>query len=115
MQRYAFSESLRAKIRQELRIEPETILLGSVGRLSVEKNQCFIVEMFKAFHERNQNSKLILVGDGALRSRIELKIAELGLNDAVIMTGKRTDIRAILSGLDIFIMPSFSKERQFLQ
>ena len=63
--------------------------------------------MFKAFHERNQNSKLILVGDGALRSRIELKIAELGLNDAVIMTGKRTDIRAILSGLDIFIMPSF--------
>lgn len=71
--------------------------------------------MFKAFHERNQNSKLILVGDGALRSRIELKIAELGLNDAVIMTGKRTDIRAILSGLDIFIMPSFSKERQFLQ
>ena len=107
MQRYAFSESLRAKIRQELRIEPETILLGSVGRLSVEKNQCFIVEMFKAFHERNQNSKLILVGDGALRSRIELKIAELGLNDAVIMTGKRTDIRAILSGLDIFIMPSF--------
>lgn len=107
LQRYAFSESLRAKIRQELRIEPETILLGSVGRLSVEKNQCFIVEMFKAFHERNQNSKLILVGDGALRSRIELKIAELGLNDAVIMTGKRTDIRAILSGLDIFIMPSF--------
>lgn len=106
LQRYAFSESLRVKIRQEFGIEPETVLLGSVGRLSVEKNQCFIVEIFKAFHEKKPDSKLILVGDGALRSRIEHKIAELGLSDAVIMTGKRTDIRAILSGLDIFIMPS---------
>ncbi|MCI7028344.1 MAG: glycosyltransferase [Clostridiales bacterium] len=77
-----------------------------MGRLSVEKNQCFIVEIFKAFHDRKQNSKLILVGDGALRGRIEHKISELGLNDVVVMTGKRTDIRAILSGIDIFIMPS---------
>lgn len=106
LQRYAFSESLRVKIRQEFKVDSETVLLGSVGRLSVEKNQGYIVEIFKAIHDKNKNSKLILVGDGTLRSRIEHKITELGLNDAVIMTGKRTDIRTILSGLDVFIMPS---------
>ena len=37
---------------------------------------------------------------------IENEISKLGLKDSVILTGKRANIGAILSGLDVFIMPS---------
>lgn len=106
LHRYEFNECSRTKIRNEFGASVDTILLGSVGRLSVEKNQCFIVDVFRSLHEKYPNSKLILVGDGGLRVQIEHKVIELGLTDSVIMTGKRTDVGKILSGLDLFIMPS---------
>lgn len=106
LQQYAFNESLRENIRREFGVSPETILIGNVGRFSVEKNQCFIVDIFKEIHDSNSDSKLVLVGDGQLRCKIEKKIIELGLKDDVILTGKRTDVSAILSALDLFIMPS---------
>lgn len=106
LKKYEFDENSREKIRQEFGASQEMALLGSVGRLSVEKNQRFIVEIFKEYHEKNPQSMLILVGDGALRGQIENEISKLGLKDSVILTGKRTDVGAILSGLDVFIMPS---------
>ena len=106
IKKYSYDEELRALTRAEFEASPSTIILGNVGRFSIEKNQCFIVEIFKEFQRLKSDSKLVLVGDGSYRKNIEEKIKELELEDRVILTGKRKDIRAILSGMDIFIMPS---------
>ena len=103
---YSFDEEMRKAIRDEFNVEPSTIIIGSVGRFSPEKNQCFLVEVFKAIHDLIPNSKLILVGDGSYRKEVEHRIKELELENEVLLTGKRRDIKAVLSGFDLFMMTS---------
>lgn len=103
---YTFSQELRKTIRSEFECSENTILFGNIGRLSRPKNQLFVLEIFKEIHADIPDSKLLIVGEGGLREEIERKIAAYGLTDSVTLTGKRRDIKAILSGLDVFLMPS---------
>lgn len=103
---YTFDGVLREKIREEFNCSNDTILVGNVGRLCPQKNQTFVLDIFRDLHCIQPDSKLLIVGEGALREELERKIKEYKLNDSVYMTGKRRDIKAILSGFDIFIMPS---------
>lgn len=107
VENYIFDEGLRNSIRTEFGVQCDTLVIGSVGRLSPEKNQCFIIEMYNALRKNVPNSKLVLVGDGPYRREVEEKIELLRLNGDVLLTGKRRDIQAVLSGFDLFIMPSF--------
>lgn len=103
---YAYSANGRERIRREFHVDDHTILLGNVGRLSLTKNQLFAVSVFSEIKKINPNVKMLIVGEGAQKSQIEERICELHLSEAVILTGKRKDIRDILSGMDIFLMPS---------
>jgi glycosyltransferase involved in cell wall biosynthesis len=51
-------------------------------------------------------TKFVLVGDGELRKKIELRIRQLNLEGQVILTGWRDDIALILSRLDVFVLTS---------
>lgn len=106
VENYAFDSELRESIRKEYGVKPDTMVIGNVGRLSVEKNQRFIVEVYNQIRQKNPDSKLVIVGEGNYRKGVEDKIKELGLENEVLMTGRRYDIKAILSGFDLFIMPS---------
>ena len=104
---YTFDKELRRRIREEFGCKEDTILVGNVGRLCPQKNQTFVIDIFRQIHSIIPNSKFLIVGEGALRSELEKKISDYSLNDIVLLTGKRTDVKAILSGLDVFLMPSF--------
>ena len=104
--KYLFDAESRDKMRKELGISKTVFVVGSVGRLSAEKNQLFILEIFKKIRDMLHDSKLILVGGGNMQLQIEKKIVELNLCEDVIMTGKRKDIQALLSSFDLFLMPS---------
>lgn len=106
VEKYKFDVEGRKRIREELSVAESTFVVGTVGRLSVEKNQLFIVDVFIKILEIHPDSKLIIVGDGKMREAIEKKIAEFGLQDIVILTGKRRDVQALLSAFDLFLMPS---------
>ena len=103
---YTFDPNQRIRIREEFGADDKTLLVGNVGRLCVQKNQSFMLDVFHELHYKHPNTKMIIVGDGELRANLQEKIEELGISDNVIMTGKRRDIKAILSGLDLFLMPS---------
>ena len=104
--KYRFDRDLRDRMRAGFDADRSTLLIGNVGRLSPEKNQCFLVEIFQRIREKRPDAKLIIVGDGSLRETIENRSRELNLDGAVILTGRRRDIPAILSCLDLFLMPS---------
>lgn len=46
-----------------------------------------LLEIFREYQLLNSDSKLLLVGDGVLRSRMEQYIEQNGLNDSVIFLG----------------------------
>lgn len=105
--KFAFSESIRTEVRKELEIDDDIFVLGNVGRMSAQKNQLFLLEIFNEFHILQPKSKLLIVGDGELRTDIENKITRLGLNENVILTGAREDIYRLLNAMDCFVMPSY--------
>ena len=103
---YRFSPGLRDKTRSELKIAPNAFVIGHVGRFCKVKNHTMLLNIFTEIHEIKPQSKLLLVGDGPLRKEIEQKAAQLGLMDAVLFTGIRSDVAAILQAMDIFVFPS---------
>lgn len=104
---YSYSENSRANIRHEFNLPDEALLLGHVGRFNLQKNHKFLLEIFKSVREKNENAYLLLVGKGELEEEIKEQIADLKLNGYVIFTGVRADIPALMSAMDVFVMPSF--------
>ena len=64
---------------------PSTICF--VGRLSPEKRVDLLIDAFAGVRRNHANARLVIVGDGALRSELEARANGLGLGDAVEFTG----------------------------
>lgn len=104
-QKFIYNEKKRMEKRKEFQLE-DKFVIGHVGRFYGAKNHNFLIDIFKAIHDRNNNAVLMLVGDGELRQSIEKKVNDLGLNNKVIFTGVRSDIPDILQSMDVFLFPS---------
>jgi glycosyltransferase involved in cell wall biosynthesis len=97
-------------LRTELGLSPETPLVGMVANFNFEiKGHRYFVEAAKALSDRSPGAAFVLVGDGPLRKKYEQMADELGLKKSVRFLGKRNDVPAILSGLDIAVLSSTSE------
>lgn len=102
---FLFNGDTRIKKRKELNIN-NRFVVGHVGRFDSPKNHDLLIDIFKVVHDKNNNSLLLLVGDGELRNQIEKKVDGLGLNDSVIFTGVRSDISDLMQVMDVLVFPS---------
>lgn len=105
-EKYCYSSVYREEIRKQYSIRETTVVLGHVGKIYKPKNHLFLIDIFAAYHEKNSDSKLLLVGDGVLREEIEKKTADLGLTDSVIFAGMQREPEKYLSAMDFFVFPS---------
>lgn len=103
---FIYDKDIRDRIRKEFGIEENYTVIGHVGRFHEAKNHGFLIDIFKKFHDKNNKSVLLLVGDGDLRSLIEKKVNDLELNDSVIFTRLRSDIPELLQAMDVFVFTS---------
>ncbi len=91
----------RRKIRQELSIPEEAVVIASVARLIPWKGQRTLLEAF-AVHARSvSTTHLVLVGEGYLYNELAARAVLLGLAGRVHMTGAREDVYDILSASDL--------------
>lgn len=104
--KFKFDEVARKKLRKELGIKDSTVVIGHVGRFVQQKNHAFLVDVFKEYHKKNPDSKLLLVGSGPLEDEIKKKVEKLDLKDSVLFLGQRDDINKLYSVMDIFCLPS---------
>lgn len=103
--KFLFNNSIRIKLRNNLNIDKEQFVIGHVGRMSQQKNHFFLIDIFKLFHNNN-NCKLVLVGDGELKEKIESYTKINNLSDSVIFLGSRDDVNEVLQIFDVFVLPS---------
>ncbi|SFH07636.1 Glycosyltransferase involved in cell wall bisynthesis [Desulfotomaculum arcticum] len=103
--KFVFNEATRKRVRDEFNIQNK-FLVGHVGRFQPQKNHDFLIDIFKAIHEKDNNSVLMLIGEGELRLEILKKVEQLELKDAVIFTGIRSDVIDLLQAMDVFVFPS---------
>ena len=107
LDQYAFSESTRAKYRQELGIGPDDFVIGHVGRFMFQKNHTFLIKIFREVKKVQHNAVLLLIGDGELRGKIEKQVQKYGLEDSVKFLGIRKDVQALYNAMDVFVLPSW--------
>ncbi|MBD2075035.1 glycosyltransferase [Phormidium sp. FACHB-592] len=90
---------------------PSDPKLVCVGRLCAEKGQLLLLEAAGQLMRRGLAFKLVLVGDGPLRSELEATIARLGLHDHVEITGwaDSDQVRQAILNARVLVLPSFAE------
>lgn len=105
IQQFAFDDEKRREVRNLYHISNQ-VVLGHVGRFSPQKNHTFIIDIFEEYHKQNDNSVLMLIGEGEKQPEIEVLVSKKGLDKNVIFTGAVTDVWRYLSAMDVFLFPS---------
>jgi len=93
-------------LRQELGVEDGCTVFGVVGRLEDQKGHIYLLEAIPKVMKTSKNFKILIIGDGSLREKLESRAKELGIKDQLIFTGFRSDIPKLLRVVDVFILPS---------
>ena len=109
VEKFRYNPVMRLKYRKEFGLEENTVVIGCVGRMSQEKNHQFLIHLMPSLAERLADVRLVLIGDGAERDKLEKLADELKVHDKVIFTGERTNVHELLSLLDIFVLPSINE------
>ena len=91
----------------------DSLVVGVVARLEPVKGVADLIEALALAAPDVPRLRLLVVGDGRSREALEQQTAELGLGDRVRFTGFRDDVGTLLSGLDVFCLPSHSEGLPF--
>ena len=106
LEKYSFNEKIRERIRHQMSLADEDVLIGHVGFFSELKNQSFIIDILTILSKKHPTYKLVLIGDGDLKTTIEHKVNQLGLSNIVFFTGNISNVSEYLNAIDIVVMPS---------
>ncbi len=102
----SFSKEKRDNIRKQLKINDDEIVIGLIGRISNQKNPLKAVRIFSNYTRLNSRTKLLVIGDGNLKSEVRALIESEKIEDKVVMLGYRQDVSELLSAIDFLLMPS---------
>jgi len=85
--------------------------LGFVGRLVPVKNPCMALNVLAKL-ARNPlvpRVRLVMVGDGALRTLLQEQVCRLGLETQVVFTGWKRDLAGVYADMDLIVMTSVNE------
>jgi glycosyltransferase involved in cell wall biosynthesis len=102
--RFHPDSAARAAVRAELGLPADAWVIGTVGRIAWEKNQALLVRALAPL--LGPSVRLVIAGDGALRSQLAAQIDELGITSVARLLGVRHDVPAVLNALDTFVLSS---------
>lgn len=103
-----FSPGGRQAARAALGIGPESIVIGTVGRLDPVKDHVGLLHAFGQL-AADPRALLVIVGDGPTRATLAATAAGLGVGGRVRLLGERDDVPAVLTGFDIFVLSSIAE------
>lgn len=95
-------------VRRQLGLPEEGTIIGIVATLRSWKGHTYLLDAFTALGD--PTAHLLIVGDGPQRDALQKKVAELGLQERVIMPGNQRDVLPWLQAMDIFVLPSYANE-----
>ena len=104
-----FGRAGRLESRMRLSLPGEVPIVGTVGRLDPVKDQAGLIRAFAQVRARHPEALLVVAGDGPCRSELERVVSELGQRDHVRLLGNRDDVPAVMSALDVFVLPSIAE------
>ncbi|GHA73302.1 hypothetical protein GCM10009007_12770 [Formosimonas limnophila] len=92
--------------REKLNLKPDTIVIGSVGRLNYSKGMDVLIKAYQQVAPIN--SVLVIAGEGPHRAKLEKLCAG---DTRIHLLGHQADVRSVLSSINLFV--SASREETF--
>jgi glycosyltransferase involved in cell wall biosynthesis len=107
---YSPNLEVRLLMRNELHFSDNDFVIVFSGRLDPVKNFNLLLEVFDYCHKSDENIKLLIVGDGPERSKIEQICREKNIYTHLIMVGQRADVLPYLRAGDVFLLTSLTEQ-----
>ena len=103
--KYFFDPEERKKVRQKLGIKNE-LVIGHIGCFNYQKNQDRLISILKKIIVYRTGVKLLFVGAGEDRERIEKLAKSQNLSEYCIFYGVSDEVEKLLAAMDVFVFPS---------
>ncbi len=99
----------KAKVRKELGIDESDLVIVNCGRINAVKGWDFLVDSFHLLWQDNRNARLIVVGDGEDRQKLQNRIAERELSAKVMIKGFQPpgEVVKYLNAADVVVVASY--------
>ncbi len=106
-----FAEVDGSRVRQELGIDDEVVLIGFVGRLSREKNLKMLVEAVGQVLDQHSEAAFVLVGAGAEMESLKRQVRDIPAGERVLLVGSvpHENIPPYQAAIDVMVTTSLSE------
>ncbi len=108
-----FNKKINNNNFSQAHLMPDNFFL-SVGRLTEQKNYFYLLDEFKVFCNKYPSQKLLIIGDGELRTKIEKSIKQLDLTNNVFLIGHTNNVYYFMKRASAFILSSLWEEVGFV-
>ena len=95
-----------AEIKDQLRVKPGALRVGSIGRLVRQKDYPTLFSAMRQVINSGIDAELFILGEGAKKVNFVELTLELGINKRVHWLGRTPFVNEFLSQLDLFVLPS---------
>lgn len=100
-------ENFRPKrLTNNYKTKDNKLRIGHVGRFAAVKNHDFLVDLANDLRNNKILFEMTFVGDGELKSVIQNRVKEEGLEDNISFAGVTYDIANQMEKFDLFLFPS---------
>lgn len=94
-------------LRSELGLSADDVVVGCVAVMRATKGHRILVDAMKMLMTDRPNLHLVLIGSGSpVFEQIQTHVQQLGLTDRIHLMGTRRDVPNLLSGCDLFALPT---------
>lgn len=107
LQQFSFIEKVRERVRAELNIPVEALVVGHVARLHPMKDHANFIQAAEVISLRYPNAYFVLSGRGVCSDNVELmQRIPIALRNRVRLLDERSDVADLMSAMDIFVLCS---------
>jgi len=103
------SEKQHQNLTRSLGWPEDSLMITIVARLNPVKNHKLLLEAFSRLQQDIPLARLVIIGDGKLRTNLEHLAHRLDIMDKVRFLGDRRDVAHLLAGMDLFVLSSIEE------
>jgi glycosyltransferase involved in cell wall biosynthesis len=101
-----FAPRDRSVARAQWQIDKEAFVVASVGRLSPEKGQKYLLQALAAIRHRIPRLICLFAGDGPLRGQLEAEARQLAVEQSCRFLGDVQQVENVFAAADVVALPS---------
>ncbi|NSW89400.1 MAG: glycosyltransferase [Firmicutes bacterium] len=110
-----WGEPLESTVREEFAIGEDEFVILCASRFAHDKGHKFLVNSINELKKMTgRKFRCILAGDGPLLPEVKEQVSNLGLNNEIIFTGFRSDVKNLFYGSDLYVNSSEHEALSFL-